>query len=328
MPTQNAPQRLSGERSAAALQVGGALTAQVGAAIGATAFPIAGSAPVVAIRQGFAAIAFLVIARPPVHRMRWRQLWPALVLAASLVLMNLSLYGAVERLGLGLAVTLEFLGPLGVALAASRRALDAVLAVAAFGGVVLLTGTVPGIDPLGVVLALLGALGWAGYIVFSQLAGRRLPGLQGSAIALTLASLCTLPILIAALLHLSGADALRLLGLGVCASILSTLIPNAIDMTVLRRMRRELFGVIQSAQPALAALVGFVILGQSLGAWQIAGLVLISGVNAVAVLLAGRSRGARAPEFVDPIEAAEDVLALPDHRDPPTAPIPVGTADR
>jgi len=288
------------ERLAAAAQVGGAVTAQIGAAIGATAFPIAGPSAVVAIRQAFAAIVFLAIARPPVHRMRWPQLWPPLVLAAALVVMNLSVYLAIERLGLGLAVTLEFLGPLAVALVASRRLVDALLAVAAFGGVVLLTGTVPGIDLIGIAAALLGALGWAGYIVFSQVAGRRLPGVQGSAIALTVAAICTAPILVGALIGLDGEDALRLLGLGIAASILSTLIPNAVDITVLRRMRRELFGVLQSAQPGIAALVGFIGLGQVLSGWQIAGLALICAINAVAVLAAGRSRRAPRP-ITEPI---------------------------
>ncbi len=298
-----------GERAAAALQVGGAVTGQLGAAIGSLAFSIAGPAPVVAVRQGVAAIAFLVIARPPVHRMRWSQLWPPIVLAAALVVMNLAIYFAIERLGLGLAVTLEFLGPLGVALAASHRVIDAVLAVGAFGGVVLLTGTVPGIDVLGIALALIGGLGWAGYIVFSQVSGRRLPGFQGSAIALTLASIVTMPILIVALTRLDGPAALRLLGLGAAASVLSTLIPNAVDMTVLRRMRRELFGILQSAQPALAAVVGFVVLRQVLTGWQVVGLVLICAINALAVAATGwtgRRADSRPPTEPIPVIGAGD----------------------
>jgi inner membrane transporter RhtA len=296
---------IEGERSAAALQVSGAVSAQIGAAVGASAFPIAGPAAVVAVRQAFAAIVFLIIARPPVHRMRWTQLWPPLVLAAALVVMNLSVYFAIERLGLGLAVTLEFLGPLAVALVASRGAVDALLAVGAFGGVIMLTGTVPGIDPIGIAFALSGALGWAGYIVFSQVAGRRLPGFQASAIALTVASICTMPILIVSLLGLEPAAGLTLIGIGIAASILSTLLPNAIDMTVLRRLRREVFGILQSAQPALAALVGFVALGQVLSWWQLAGLALICAINALAVVVAARPRPARQPS------------------DPATSPIPV-----
>lgn len=295
---------LRGERSAAAVQVSGAVAAQIGAAIGSTAIPIAGPAAVIAVRQGFAAIVFLLIARPPVHRMRWTQLWPALVLAAAVVIMNLGVYFALERLGLGLTVTLEFLGPLAVALVASRRAIDAVLAVAAFGGVVLLTGTVPGIDVIGIGFALLGAVGWAGYIVFSQVAGRRLPGFQATAISLTLAAICTAPMLVAALLRLEPAAAAQLVLLGVASSILSTLIPQGIDITVLRRMRRELFGVLQSAQPALAALVGFVGLRQVLSGWQVAGLALICATNAAAVIAAGRPRRR-------------------DDGKPPTVPIPV-----
>jgi len=182
---------------------------------------------------------------------------------------------------------------------------DAVLAVGAFGGVVLLTGTVPGIDPVGIVFALLGALGWAGYIVFSQVSGRRLPGFQGTAIALTVAAICTMPILVVSLIGLSPVAGLTLIGIGIAASILSTVLPNAIDMTVLRRLRREVFGILQSAQPALAALVGFVALGQVLSWWQLAGLALICAINALAVVVAARPR---------PVRRASD---------PPTAPIPV-----
>ncbi|OJX63342.1 MAG: hypothetical protein BGO95_00315 [Micrococcales bacterium 73-13] len=305
-----AGERIRGERAAAALQLVGAASAQAGGAVAATAFHFAGPAAVVAIRQGVAAVAFLIIARPPVHRMRWPQLWPPLLLGASLVIMNLSVYIGFERIGLGLTVTLEFLGPLAVALIASRRLLDVVLALAAFGGVLLLTGTVPGIDLIGVGFALVGALGWAGYIVFNQISGRRLPGVQGSAVAVTTAALCTLPFLVIALAGLAPGDALGLLLTGSVAAILSTLLPNAIDITVLRRMRRELFGVLQSAQPGLAALAGFLVLGQALSWWQLAGLAVISAANAIAVVAAGRPRPGR-PEV--------DV----ELREPPTAPVPV-----
>jgi inner membrane transporter RhtA len=99
------------------------LSNQVGAGVGAHAFAAIGPAGVVAVRQIVAAAVLLPAARPPLRSMTWAQWWPALLLAAVFGVMNLSLYTAIDRIGLGLAVTLEFLGPLAVALAASRSRL-------------------------------------------------------------------------------------------------------------------------------------------------------------------------------------------------------------
>jgi inner membrane transporter RhtA len=138
--------------------------------------------------------------------------------------------------------------------------------------------------------------------VFSQVVGSRLPGLQGSAIAMTTAATCTLPILVVTLVGLAPDARLGVLASGGLAGLLSTIIPQAIDMTVLRRMSRRVFGVLQSASPALAAMVGFILLHQTLGLWQIAGLLIVSGANVVAVLAAGRTRipVAVEPGAIDP----------------------------
>ena len=176
---------------------------QVGAAIGATIFPLVGPGGVVALRQAFAAIALLAVARPRLRDLTWRSVRPALLLGLVLVTMNLAVYGAIDRIGLGLAVTLEFLGPLALALAGSRRRLDLLCAAMAGLGVVLLTGTVPGIDPVGVLLALVAAASWAAYIVLSRRAGRTLPGVQGTALASLLAAVLTSPLLVMALVGLA-----------------------------------------------------------------------------------------------------------------------------
>ena len=271
------------ERIAAGAAVGGAVTVQVGAAIGATIFPLVGPAGVVALRQAVAAVALLVVARPRLRSLGWRNLRPAVLLGLVLVAMNLTLYGAVERIGLGLAVTLEFLGPLAVALLGSRRRLDLACAVLAGVGVVLLTGTVPGLDPIGILLGLTAAASWAAYILLSQRAGRTLPGIQGTAVASVVAAAITSPLLVIALAGLAPEQLLHVALVGLAAGTLSSALPYSIDLLVLRRIPRQLFGVLQSVHPAAAAIAGFLVLGQTLGAWQVAGLALITLGNVIAV---------------------------------------------
>lgn len=282
------------EPVAAAAVVGGAASVQLGAAIGATIFPLVGPAGVVALRQSVAAIALLVVARPRWRELTWRSVRPALLLGLVLVSMNLAIYGAIERIGLGLAVTLEFLGPLALALVGSRRRLDLLCATMAGLGVVLLTGTVPGIDPVGVILALVAAASWAAYIVLSRRAGRTLPGVQGTALASLLAAVITSPLLVMALVGLAPDQLLHVAVIGLATGILSSAIPYSIDLLVLRRLPQQLFSVLQSVQPAAAALAGLLVLGQALAAWQVVGLALISAGNVLAV-----GRRAPAPGAVD-----------------------------
>jgi inner membrane transporter RhtA len=274
---------MSRERRAAAAAIGSGVSVPVGAAIGATIFPLVGSAGVVGLRQAVAAIALLAVARPRLRGLRWSSVRPAVLLGLVLIVMNVTLYGAVERIGLGLAVTLEFLGPLAVALVGSRRRLDLACAVVAGIGVVLLTGTVPGLDAVGILLALTAAAAWAAYILLSQRAGRSLPGIQSTAIASLVAAILTSPLLVLALAGLAPSDILHVAVIGVAAGILSSALPYSVDLLVLRRLPRQLFAVLQSVHPAAAAIAGFVVLGQILGAWQVAGLLLITVGNVIAV---------------------------------------------
>ncbi len=162
------------------MMVGSGLSNQVGAAVGSLAFPVIGPAGVVAVRQWMAAVTLLAVGRPRVRSFTWQQWWPVLLLAAVFATMNLSLYSAIDRIGLGLAVTLEFLGPLAVALARSRRAVDLGCAVIAAAGVVALTRPQPTTDYLGIGLGLLAAMCWACYILLNRSVGRRLPGVPVS----------------------------------------------------------------------------------------------------------------------------------------------------
>jgi inner membrane transporter RhtA len=249
------------------MMCGSALSNQLGAASGALAFGVLGPVGVVAVRQWIAAIVLLVTGRPRFRSFTWAQWWPVLLLAVVYGTMNLSLYSAIDRLGLGLAVTLEFLGPLGVALATSRRRTDLVCALVAAAGVVALARPRPATDYVGIGLGVLAAACWAAYILLNRLIGRRLPGSQGSATAAGLSALVFVPIGIVVMVR--HPPTLTALTYAAAAGILSSVVPLLADLFALRRVRAGHFGVFMSVNPVLAAVLGLVILGQSLSwsAW-------------------------------------------------------------
>ena len=290
---------------------------QVGAAVGARAFGAIGPAGVVAFRQVVAAAVLLPVARPSIRRMSWAQWWPTLLLAGVFACMNLSLYTAIDRIGLGLAVTLEFLGPLGVALAASRTRLHLLAAVSAAVGVYVLVLPGPSSDYLGIGLALLAAGCWAAYIVLNRIVGARLPGLQAPAVATLLSALVYLPVLFA--LNAEG----RLIGLpvlyAITAGVLSSVVPYAADLTVLRHIPARFFGTFMSMHPVWAALAGLVLLGQVLNAHEWIGIVVVALSNAVAVMSTkGQRRLAAVPTnqlkvSADECRSAQGVMAERSH---------------
>lgn len=261
---------------------------QTGAALGAHAFGVIGPVGVVAVRQLVAACVLLPLARPAMRRMTWAQWWPCLVLAVVFATMNLSLYTAIDRVGLGLAVTLEFLGPLTVALLGSRGLRDVIVAVVAAGGVYVLVMPGGPTDLIGVGLSLLAAACWGCYIVTNRVAGQRLPGLQAPAVASLLTALGYLPVLII-LGHdglLSGGPLLFALGAGV----LSSAVPYAVDLTALRFVPQRLFGVFMSVNPVFAALAGLLILGQHLASHEWVGIAIVVAANVTTTLRQSRHR--------------------------------------
>ncbi|MEC4019425.1 EamA family transporter [Streptomyces sp. H27-D2] len=281
-----APGRSPGRHTGLAMMFGSGLSNQVGAATAALAFPVIGPAGVVAVRQWVAGIVLMAVGRPRLRSFTWRQWWPVLSLAVVFATMNLSLYTAIDRIGLGLAVTLEFLGPLAVALAASRRAVDLICALIAGAAVVALTRPQPATDYPGIALALLAAVCWASYILLNRTVGQRLPGAQGSAAAAGLSALFYIPVGITVLLrHPPTAGAL---GYAAAAGVLSSAVPFLADLLALRRVPARFFGVFMSVNPVLAALVGLLILDQSLQPVEWLAIAAIVAANTASVLTAGR----------------------------------------
>lgn len=284
-----AAQASSPRWSGVALMMGSGLSNQVGASIAALAFPVLGPAGVVAVRQWVAAVVLLSAGRPNLRSFTAAQWRPVLGLAAVFATMNLTLYAAIDRIGLGLAVTLEFLGPLAVALASSRRRIDLACALVAAAGVVVLTRPRPSTDYPGIGLALIAAVCWGCYILLNRTVGERLPGLQGSAAAAAVSGLLYLPVGAAALwLHQPTVGALLC---ALAAGVLSSAVPFLADLLALRRVPARFFGIFMSVNPVFAALIGMLVLDQHLGAASWLAVTVIVTANAVSVgTAAGHSR--------------------------------------
>ncbi|MEU1662028.1 EamA family transporter [Streptomyces sparsogenes] len=264
-----------------ATMVGSGLSNQIGAATGSLAFPVLGPLGVVAVRQYVAAAVLLAIGRPRPWTFTRRQWCPVLLLALVFGTMNLSLYSAIDRIGLGLAVTLEFLGPLTIALAASRRRADACHALIAAAGVVVLMRPQPSTDYPGMGLGLLAALCWASYILLNRTVGRRVPGAQGSAAAAGLSALMFLPV--GVVLVVRQPPTAPAVGCAVAAGVLSSAVPYLADLFTLRRVPAPAFGLFMSVNPVLAAVVGWIVLGQRLGWTEWAGMGAVVAANALSI---------------------------------------------
>ena len=270
-----------------ALMTGSAASNQLGAATAALAFPVLGPAGVVAVRQWVAGAVLLTTVRPrftTFTRAQWR---PVLALALIFATMNLSLYLAIDRIGLGLAVTLEFLGPLSVALLAARRVVDLGCALVAGTAAIILARPQPSTDYVGIGLAVLAAACWAGYILVNRVVGARLPGSQGPAAAASLSALLYVPVGIWVLTsHPVTAVAL---GRAATAGLLCSAVPMVADLLALRRVPARFFGVFMSVNPVFAALTGLIVLGQSLAVGDWIAIAAIVTANAVSVSTGSRA---------------------------------------
>jgi inner membrane transporter RhtA len=265
----------------------GIVSVQVGAALAKQLFGAIGSVGTVALRLFFAAVVLMVVWRPSMRL--GRRAW-AVVLGYGLVLgaMNLCFYLALEKIPLGVAVTIEFLGPLAVAIAGSRRLLDGLWALLAAGGVVLLTEGRGDLHLAGILFALAAAACWAGYILLSAALGRHTSDGGGLALGMTLAALVVMPAGIAD----SGTALLQpwvlVVGLGV--ALLSSVVPYSLELEALRRIPPRVFGVLMSLEPAVAALVGLLVLGELLGPLQWVAVLLVVTASAGATRTATPDR--------------------------------------
>jgi inner membrane transporter RhtA len=255
---------------------------QFGAALAKTLFDEAGAGGTVFLRVLFAAAVLAIVWRPLARGRPARDLSLAAAFGLALAGMNLAFYEALDRIPLGVAVTFEFVGPLGVAVAGSRLRLDLLWVVLAAVGILLLSdfGEFGGLDAAGVGLALLAGAFWAAYIVLSARTGKAFPGGSGLALAMIVASALLAPVGIA---DAGGAllDPL-VLALGLAVAMLSSAIPYSLELEALRRMPAGVFGVLMSLEPAAAALAGYVVLGETLGVREVAaiGFVVMASAGA------------------------------------------------
>jgi len=275
------------------LVLGSIVSVQSGAAAATTLFDQIGPAGAVLLRTLFAAVALVILWRPTLHGHTRPELRLVALLGAVLAAMNLSFYAALDRIPLGLAVTFEFVGPLGVAIAGSRRGADLAWAAFAAGGIALISPGIGGsLDALGVGLALLAGVFWAAYILLTARVGRAFERGDGLALAMSFSSLLLLPGGIVS----GGGDLFdpSLLGVGLAVALLSSAIPYSLELEALRRLPENTFGVLMSLEPAVAALVGLAFLGQALSGREVAAIAL------VVIASAGALGTARAPA---PVEA-------------------------
>jgi inner membrane transporter RhtA len=264
----------------------GMASTQTGAAIAKTLFDELGPAATAFLRVALAAVLLAVIWRPRIAGHSRRDLGIAAAFGLALCAMNLTFYEAIARIPLGIAVTIEFAGPLAVAIALSRRALDALWVVLAAAGILLLARGGGDVETGGVLLALLAGAFWAAYILLSARAGRTFPGGSGLAIAMVVGALALLPVGVVG----GGSDLLdpRLLAAGAGVALLASAIPYSLELEALRRLPAQVFGIMMSLEPGIAALAGFVILGEDLRGRDIAAIVLVAAASAGASLSAAK----------------------------------------
>lgn len=286
----------TGQTPAILLVVAGLACQEVGASLAVLLFPRVGPLGMVMLRLVFSAIVLMLIARPRL-RGHSRDGWLAVAgFGLVLAVMNGLFYLALERLPLGVTVTIEVLGPLTLSIVAARRASAWVWAAVAFAGVLALGGGGwERLDPVGVLFALGAAASWAFYILSSARVGREFPRLDGLALAMTIGAVLALPFGIAS----AGEALLRpeILALGAAVAILSSTIPYAFELIALRRLAASAFAILMSLAPATAALAGWLLLGQQLSWLEILGIALVIAASIGAV----RSSQRAARETAEPL---------------------------
>ena len=272
---------------APALVIAGVASVQFGAAIAKSLFDDLTPTGLVALRLLFGGLVLGLLFRPSVRDRPLAELRLALAFGLTLVSMNFCFYQALDRIPLGIAVTLEFVGPLGVALLGSRRPADLLWVGLAAAGIALLAPGMgdSGLDAAGVAFALGAGVLWAAYITLSVRVGRAYSGPTGLVLAMSVGAVVALPFGVA-----SAGSALlepELLAAGFAVAVLSAALPWSLELEALRRMPAHVFGVLMSLEPAIGALVGFVVLGERIGTRAVVAVAF------VVIASAGAARQAR-----------------------------------
>jgi len=264
----------------------GMVCTQIGASLAKGLFPMVGATGATTLRLTLAALVLLAVFRPWRQKLDRRQWHAVLAYGGVMGAMNLFFYAALQTIPLGVAVALEFTGPLAVALAGSRKPLDFAWIVLAVAGLAMLLplGQSSGQVGLpGVLLALAAGACWAGYIIFGQRAGTG-GGPHITALGVSVAAVIALPFGVAT----AGTALLdpAILPIALAVGLLSSAIPYALDMVALPHIPSRLFGILMSGQPALGALSGFLILSETLNPWQTGGIaaVIIASIGATVTI--------------------------------------------
>ena len=279
------------------LVLAGIVSVQFGGALAATLVPVIGAGGSVVLRLLFASALLLVFVRPRWRGHSHRARLTVIAFGVALGLMNFTFYSSLAHLPIGVAVTIEFIGPLSLAAALSRRWLDAVAVAAAAAGVVLISEALStpfaDLEKTGIALALLAGAFWAAYIVLAGRTGGEFPKLEGLALAMVVATVVTLPLGITSAPSWSPDILLKAFGIAVLSSVL----PYSLELLALRRLSAKVFGILLSLEPAFAALAGLLVLGQVLSPTQLVGMALVVAASTLVLGLGARQRP-------DPAEAA------------------------
>ena len=266
----------------------GIASVQTGSAIARTLFDELGVTGTALMRLVLASLLLLVVLRPPIRTWTRRHWRAAALLGTAMAGMNMLFYLSLNTVPLGIAVTVEFMGPLLLALVQTRHASDFLWALLAAAGVVALgLDTTSDIPLTGLLLAFLAGVFWAGYILASAHVGQVLPGVDGLAVALAIAAVLVLPFGAAGATAVFSTPSL-LIGAAAVA-VLSSVIPYGLELTALRRLPTRVFGVLMSLEPAAAAVAGWIVLDQQLGRREIVALFMVSAASAGITL--GRREG-------------------------------------
>lgn len=256
------------------------ISIQFGASQAKQLFAILGVAGTATGRLFLAGLIMVIFARPWREKFSKRALQGLFLYGASLGLMNFSFYFALQRIPLGIAVALEFVGPLSVAIFSSRKKIDYLWAILAGTGIFLLlpetTMSTKSLDPIGLVLALLAGGFWALYIIFGKKAGAGLKGNVASSMGMLIAALIVFPFG----LTLDGSRLLNLSALPslLIVAIFGSALPYSLEMIALKKLPTRTFGILMSLEPAVAALMGFLFLAETLSVtqWFAIGCVIAS----------------------------------------------------
>jgi len=302
---RNSPKAVSTARDpehfpglAVLLVLGSCSSLQVGAALAMRLFPVLGAPGATLLRLGLAAIALLAVTRPRVrswHRSQWQAV---LLYGVSLAGTNAFFYAALTRLPLGTAVTIQFLGPLTLSAALSRRMRDLAWVLLAVTGVAIL-GLVEGhgtpgggsLSLAGVAFALVSAAFWAMYIVTGARASAAVPGRGGLAVAMTTGALILLPFGARGAAHIAWHPHLVLLTVGM--AILASVLPYSLELAAIRRAPKRVFGILLSLEPAVATVAGWLLLGQHAAPVALAAVVIVVAAST------GSALGAKTADLRD-----------------------------